>query len=496
MNVGIVKDECTKTGSQLEEAVKNTKIDHHEYARILAEFNLTPEEQHRIIRKVDRRVVVTLGVLFCVSLIDRVNLGSANIAGMGQDLELTGDRYAIVTLVFFITYTLGQQPSTIILREIGPRKFITMIVILWGAVTLGIGFTTHWEQLAGIRVILGLFESGLFPGSVYLLSTWYTRYEVGVRYSVFYTVGTVASAFSGILAYGLTQMNGLANLAGWRWIFIIEGLATCLLGSVAYLLLVEFPESKTDSWSFLDQRSRDWIMARVNADRGDAVAQPFHLRKFFSPASDWKIWATGILLCNLTTLNYALAFFLPIILTTNMGFSVAAAQCLTAPPYIAAAFLMYGSAHYSDKLRLRAPFLILNMLIALVGLPIMGFASSAAVRYFGVFLVTMGTLSTTPLVFAYQANNIRGHWKRAFCSSTTLAFGGIGGIIGGVVFRPQDAPYFRTGLIICMALLGLNLIIVVCLTAAYRTLNGKADRGDMMLENYDGESPPDFRYTY
>jgi len=230
-------------------------------------------------------------------------------------------------------------------------------------------------------------------------------------------------------------MDGLANLRGWRWIFIIEGILTCLLALVSYLLLVDFPDSETSLWSFLDQPAKDWIIARVNADRGDAHPETFNLRKYLSPAKDWKVWAYAIIFCNVTTINYALAFFLPIILTKNMGFSVGAAQCLVAPPYVAAGALIYGGAYFSDKHRLRAPFLVMNMIIAVVDLPIMGFHRNAGVRYFGVFLVTSGALASIPILLSYQANNIRGQWKRAFCSGASIGFAGIGGIVGGLIFR-------------------------------------------------------------
>lgn len=88
------------------------------------------------------------------------------------------------------------------------------------------GFVQTFEALAALRVVLGIFEAGFFPSCVYLLSTWYTRYEVGKRYSVFYVLGCVASAFSGILAFGLMQLGGRGGLSGWRWIFIFEGLIT------------------------------------------------------------------------------------------------------------------------------------------------------------------------------------------------------------------------------------------------------------------------------
>ncbi|KAK4124656.1 general substrate transporter [Parathielavia appendiculata] len=461
------------------------------------DFGFSPEEQKRIKRQIDRRLVLTVGAMYCVSLMDRTNLGAANIAGMGVDLKLIGNRYSIISLVFFVTYIIFQPPSTVIVRKIGPRIHLAIITLLWGAVMVGMGFVKTWEEMAGMRVLLGFLEAGFFPSCVYLLSTWYTRYEVGKRNSVFYLVGCVASAFAGILAYGIMQMAGIAGLNGWRWIFIIEGIITMLLGIAGYWLLVDFPDARRKNWSFLGVREREWICARVDADRGDAKPQKFSLVKYLRAGKDWKAWAYAMIFFNTTTVTYALAYFMPIILQLNMGFSVGAAQCLVAPPYAFAGIIMWFTGWAGDKYRLRGPVIIFNNLLCIIGLPIMGWHTNAAVRYFGVFLVTAGANANVPAAMSYQANNIRGQWKRAFCSATFVSFGGIGGIAGSLVFRSEDAPHYQPGLYACIATTLLTMIIVGVLSLEFRRLNGKADRGERELEcDADDTYEPGFRHTF
>ena len=174
----------------------------------------TPAEQKKIIGRIDRRLVLTLGFLYCVSLMDRTNTGIAVVAGMGVDLDLIGDRYSIIVLVFFITYVLLQPPATVILRKVGPRIFLPTITVLWGATMICMGFLKTWTQMIPMRLVLGIFEAGFFPGCAYLLSCWYPRYELQKRNAVFYLIGSMASAFSGILAYGFSQMAGLGSGAG------------------------------------------------------------------------------------------------------------------------------------------------------------------------------------------------------------------------------------------------------------------------------------------
>ncbi|KAF2868716.1 major facilitator superfamily domain-containing protein [Massariosphaeria phaeospora] len=460
----------------------------------------TPDEQKKILRRVDRRLVVTVGVLYCISLMDRTNLSSAAIAGMTLELKLDSlygsvSRYSVVTLVFFTTYIVFQPPSTVIVRKIGPRIHLAAITTAWGAVMLGMGFVKSWQALAGLRVILGVLEAGFFPSCVYLLSTWYTRFEVGKRYSVFYVLGSLASGCAGILAYGLMQMHGLQGKAGWRWIFIIEGVLTMVLGVAGYWFLVDFPDKAHMSWNFLNEREGKFIIDRVQKDRGDANPEPFSAAKFFRAGRDIKIWGYALIFFNTTTVTYALAYFLPIILTKNMHFSVGAAQCLVAPPFALAAIVMYATGWVGDKYHMRGSIICFNMLLCLIGLPIMGFHKSPAVRYFGVFLTTAGSNSNIPATMAYQANNIRGQWKRAFCSATLVGFGGIGGIAGGLVFRAQDAPNYHPGLYACIACCLLTLIVVALLSLGFYQQNSRADRGEVELETSDEDHQKGFRYT-
>ncbi|KAM0354290.1 hypothetical protein ACHAPU_001334 [Fusarium lateritium] len=457
----------------------------------------TKEEQRSIIRRIDRRLVVTVGAMYCVSLMDRTNMSAANIAGMSAELQLTGFRYNIANLVFFIPYVIFQPPSTILIRKIGPRFHLAIITMLWGSVMIGMGFVKKFPQLAALRSVLGFFEAGFFPSCVYLLSTWYTRYEVGKRYSVFYLLGCVASAFSGILAYGLMQLHGREGLTGWRWIFIIEGALTIFLGMVGYWLLVDFPDSKRKTWSFLGARERQWVCDRIARDRGDNEIPPFKLSKFLRGGADWKVWAYAMIFFDTTTISYALAYTLPILLVGNMGFSVGAAQCLVAPPYAFAGIVMFATGYVGDKYHIRGPIILFNMLLCLIGLPIMGWAESTGARYFGVFLVTAGANSNIPTAMSFQANNIRGQWKRAFCSATLVGFGGFGGIAGSLVFREKDKlTGYKPGMWACIACCLVTVVLVCLCDLDFKKKNAQADRGETVLEAHDDGATADFRYTY
>lgn len=131
-------------------------------------FPFTPQDQKRIIRQIDLRVVLLLGAMYAVSLIDRSQIGLAMISGMGTDLQLTvGARYNIINAVFFGPYVLFQLPSTVLLRKIGPKRFLSGATLAWGLATLACGFVREWRDLVALRVVLGACEAGFYPGGFF-----------------------------------------------------------------------------------------------------------------------------------------------------------------------------------------------------------------------------------------------------------------------------------------------------------------------------------------
>lgn len=125
----------------------------------------TEKEQKAIIWRIDRRLVLTLGLMYCISVMDRTNLGIAVVAGMGVDLKLSvGPRYSLITLVFFFTYVFVQPPATVILRKLGPKWFLPGTCLAWGILTLGFGFVHQWWEMIPLRLALGVLEAGFFPG--------------------------------------------------------------------------------------------------------------------------------------------------------------------------------------------------------------------------------------------------------------------------------------------------------------------------------------------
>lgn len=182
-----------------------------------------------------------------------------------------------------------------------------------------------------------------------------------------------------------------------------------VIAGLGYLWMRPFPDnSKSRNLRFLTTDEQRLILARVDVDRGDAVLEKFTLRRWARGGLDWKIWAYAFIFGCTTTVSYALAYFLPIILNESLGYSVGVSQCLIAPPYAFAGIVMVATGWFGDKYHLRGPQVAFNAILAIIGLTIVGFCDDGAVRYFGVFLATAGANANVPSTMSYQANNIRG----------------------------------------------------------------------------------------
>ncbi|KAG8931508.1 hypothetical protein FRC02_002633 [Tulasnella sp. 418] len=420
--------------------------------------------ERQTIRKIDLRLIPILSLLYAFSLIDRTNLGLIRVAGMDRALGLSiGNRYSIITLLFFVPYIIFELPANIYIRKVGVSLFLGTIAVLWGAITLASGFVKNWQSLAGLRVLLGFLEAGYFPACAYLISLWYTRREIQTRMAFFYMFSLLAAGFSPILSYGISQMHGRSGVAGWSWIFIIEGLVTCVLGFLAYFCKLTLfalthiacstfylNHYSPDKNKFLSAEQTEWLLQRINKDRGDAEYDPLTMKKFWAYVQDLKLWAFALCFMASTLASYAISFFLPVILA-GMRYNTRDSQLLCSPPYVFTVIYALIFSIISDRVNKRAPFLLLNCILSIIGGVLIAYTKGNGSRYFGVFIMLAGCSANVPGVLAYQANNIVGQSKRAYASALTISFGGIGGIFASLVYRQKDAPNYRPGIIATIA---------------------------------------------
>ncbi len=216
----------------------------------------------RIMWKVSLRLLPFLFLLYVVNILDRVNIGFARLQ-MLPDLGMTEQQYAFGAGLFYVGYILFEVPSNLILRRTGARVWIARILVSWGLVSSAMMFVTGPWGYSLLRVLLGVAEAGFFPGVILYLSYWFPARERAKAVALFMIAGSVAGVV-GYPASGavLQYMNGTGGLAGWQWMFLLEGIPAVLLGAVALFYLTDSPARA--GWLTLPERT--WLAERMEGE--------------------------------------------------------------------------------------------------------------------------------------------------------------------------------------------------------------------------------------
>lgn len=222
---------------------------------------------------------------------------------MTDDLKMEGNDYNIALFIFFVPYILFEVPSNIIIKRVAPSTWLAGLMFCWGVITIGEGLVKTNGGLQAMRFLLGFFESGFFPGCTYLISMYYKRYELQWRFNIYFTGSILAGSFSGLLAYGIAHMDGIQGYSGWRWIFILEGIFTCICAIVGKFFIVDWPETA----KFLTQEEKELLIARLATDVGDAKMNRLDNAAYKRIFADWKMYAGVLMYFGIVNNGYAVS---------------------------------------------------------------------------------------------------------------------------------------------------------------------------------------------
>ncbi|TFK52784.1 MFS general substrate transporter [Heliocybe sulcata] len=485
---------------------------------------LTAEEEKILWRKVDLRLMPILTIMYLFCFLDRGNIGNAKLQGLTSQLHLVGDEYNIALInvpamgrrvskapASHIAY-LNSLQSGLLLKRLRPSRWLPGITIAWGVVMTMMGIVKSYQQLVGVRICLGIAEAGLFPGIVYYLTLWYPRHMLQYRTGLFIGSASVAGlgAFSGLLAFGISFMSGAEGLEGWSWIFIIEGMATVVVGIIALFVLVDFP----DTAKFLTEKERLFIIHKKKYDLSSVGEEErFALRHIWDAVTDWQVWMLSLVNMSIIGPLWGISLFLPSIIqgwaqaSCVLGEFVINYTLCGAP----SAIVLLLMAIWSDRIKMRSPFIVACLLMSLIGFAINITDAPTGAKYFGTFFCVVGHYAAFPGGITWLSNNMAGQYKRAVGIGLQGGMGMLAGAISSNVYRTQDAPRYILGHGIELMFVGLGLVSVPLTVLIYMGINTRRDRLRQELEGEEGgrkrvqysveelrtmgDRAPDFRYT-
>ena len=243
-------------------------------------------DARRLTWKCDFRLLPPLFLVWFFPFIDRVNIGNARIQGLEKDLHLTGNQFNIALVVFFIPYSIFDALSNVGMKKTSPSVWLSAQVALLGIFTICQGLVRTYSGLLAMRVFTGVAEAGIIPGSVFLLSQYYPRFQLQWRLSVLMLSTALASAFGGLLAYAIAGLSGTHGYLGWRWIFIIDGAVTVGIGLLCFFTIPNWPERA----AFLSEEDQKLLKRRLVEETSQARMDRLDANAIKRSLKDWKIW--------------------------------------------------------------------------------------------------------------------------------------------------------------------------------------------------------------
>lgn len=321
-------------------------------------------EADTVYRKIFWRIMPILFISYCIAFLDRVNVGFVKLE-MGQSIGMDPAQFGFAAGIFFISYALLELPSNMLFERLGARKTFLRIMLLWGIVVVLTAFVQTPVQFYIMRLLLGVFEAGFFPGMILYLSYWFPSERRARATATVFLANALASTIVGPLSGAImTWGNGIGGMEGWRWVFVIEGIPACIMGLVCFFCLADRLE--TASW--LSPRERAIVAADLGADQAAPRVSAHGRGAVLSVLSDPRIYLLSFIYFCATCANYLFNFWLPTLIQDGGVSKIMNIGLLNAIPMLAGILGLLVMNFSSDYLRDRRWHLAVAFLLASVGL--------------------------------------------------------------------------------------------------------------------------------
>ena len=424
----------------------------------------------KLYAKITWRLIPYLFILYILAYLDRVNLGFA-APEFKHDLHLTDFAYGMGAGLYFAGQLLFDLPSNLLLSKVGPRLWISRIMISWGIIASCMMFVEGTHSFYAMRLLLGISEAGFFPGIILYLTYWFPSQERARAVAKFMTATAIAGVVGAELSRVLLQLEGKFGLHGWQWLFLIEGLPTILLGVSVLFVLKNHP----DDAEWLSDQEKKFLDGELERDRKEGGAsEKENLGDAFRTPLVWVL--AGVFLLNQLGI-YTISLWMPLILQgiLHLGGAAGAARVdrFGALPYLAAAIMTVAIGWSSDRTGERRWHVAGCLLLGCAGFAWAAYAHSLVAALLAFAVAAVGYFSMMGPFWALPTRVLGGRAAAGGVAIITM-IGSLGGFSGPYltgVFK-RSTGNFTVGLLVVGGLgaLGAALCLALPKSAAREPL--------------------------
>ncbi|MGZ4159949.1 MAG: MFS transporter [Neobacillus sp.] len=375
------------------------------------------------LKKVSRRIIPYIFVLYIIAFLDRVNIGYAALE-MNKDLGLTASVMGLISGIFFIGYFLFEVPSNMLMHRVGARKWIGRIMITWGFVVIITAWVQNANHLYILRFLLGVAEAGFFPGIILYITYWFRAKDRARVVALFMTALAASNIIGAPLSTWIMDHVHIAGMAGWRWIFVAEGIPAVIIGITALFYLTDRPEQA----KWLTKEEKEWLISELKKDNlGKEKNQHSGLKDVLANP---RVWRLAFIYLTLVTGLYGIGFWMPtIIKSLSTTLSNTQVGLVTMIPYIIGGIAMVWWGRRSDRTGERKMHTALPPLVGAIGMMGCGLTTNPilsiimmTIAIFGIYSI-FGPFWAIPSLFLTE-------FEAAVGIALISSIGNLGGFIG------------------------------------------------------------------
>ena len=354
------------------------------------------------LKKLDVKIIPFIIICYFVANLDKTNISVAALQ-MNADLGLSASMYGLGVGMFYISYIIFEIPSNVIMTRVGARIWIARIMITWGVVSAGMSLVHTPTQLYVMRFLLGMAEAGFTPGIIYYISCWFPKSNRARAMSFFYMGSVLASVIGLPISGSILNMHGIADIAGWRWLFAMEGIPAIILGCLVLLRLPDTPNHAT--WLSADEKK--WLNTRLQQENGDVEVGKHH--SWASALRNKVVLMLSLVWFLQAFCSIGITLFLPLIIksvaTEQSNFVI---SVLSAIPFAFAAIFMYVNGRHSDLTKERSLHLGVPLIISGLLLAASIYTSNLFIAYIMLVLTVGFNFALTPIFWAVTTEKLAG----------------------------------------------------------------------------------------
>ncbi|KAI0150547.1 major facilitator superfamily domain-containing protein [Xylariaceae sp. FL1272] len=463
-----------------------------------AALYIDPIREKKVLKKLDLYIAPVATIIFLAAYLDRSNIGNAASAGITKDLGMTSAQLGNAVTLFYVLYVAFEVPCSLVMKRLRPGRMISALIFAWSIVIIGTGFVHTAGQLYASRLLLGAFESGMYPCLALYLSTFYNPKEQALRVSYLLVSAALSGSFGGLFAYALLKLDGRAGLAGWRWLYIVEGILSVF---VAVLIFFALPDSFEDA-RFLSEEDKQIMRTRHEIARRYHGKPEFDWKEVKKAFTDPKLYVSCWSQFWGDICSFGLSSFLPLIIK-GFGYDTVTTQLLTIPVFFWAASAYIATSFASDKFNRRYYFMIPAGLVTAIGYAVqIGVpAGHRGALYFSTFLIAPGIYIILGLNSSWLLNSHAGYYKRATAIGLNQSVGNSAGVVVGQLFKyTVDGKYllglsFSLGAVFLAACGHTTLFLYKKHENKRRENLSEEQRQHEIEHGKGGDLHPDYRYT-